>query len=562
MKKKIGLSIILTLEFVFFLICAIYGALNTPEMFKPIYEIGTIFRESVVGTLIKLLMLDQIIFNELIVVTIINVTFVIIYYIIFGLIGHAQKKSKEKKIMRVVKTHYVLNEVEKAKFDYKNYLKRFPVKRVLSLLIPLLIVAVFVLARFNIDLYQDYSVYNSYFPSINIYHEYIVPVLNVLVKDSTIITDFISNIVIQYIKIASTYFASIQWVEYVILGVCTVIICLVWYMIFSFLNLFVRKGVAKRKAKKARNKYIYKKDKEEYKRRIKYGKQPSSKSDAFIDSYEEEQNTPELSIGKVKKQKNKKKDDKNINSYYDDLGNGVKDLGIGEEKVNTEPKIEREVVYITEEDFDIVLEEEPVIEVVEEDGIDQIHKQVKEDELYFEKYQPDDVEIKSFEEYDAKENKVNDYVSSIDEDTKEEEVVNDDLVESKEEISKDEEEKVEEEIKDEKESLNENINSTPQEVEKEEVIDDGLTPLERYRLKKKMEKEKLLKEQEQANLEVEEPYDPLKKYRKAGIRAGKGEQRIPSFKEMEAQKQLEKQKRHEQYLARKAKKLASQQGKK
>ena len=80
-------------------------------------------------------------------------------------------------------------------------------------------------------------------------------------------------------------------------------------------------------------------------------------------------------------------------------------------------------------------------------------------------------------------------------------------------------------------------------VEKEEVceetVNENLSPLEKYRLEKQKEKAALLEERQKLIDEgtLSEDNDPLKKYRRLGVRSGKVEARVPTIKEQEKEKE-------------------------
>lgn len=634
MKKKIFLLLILLLEIAFFVVHGFFDKLGSPEILNFVNVGMDLLNTKVVAPLIELCHLQNVPFNNVIVILAINVAFIIVYYLIFGTITAIRKASKRKRVYRIIKTHYQLTPTEEEKFSYQKYMRKFPKVRVLSLIIPLCVIALLLLARFDKEFGTNLDA-NLVGP-LNIYSTYIQPVfVNVLGNDNIVKLIFVNQIGIGYFDLVNFIPVSLYWLDYIVFGLISVLLLTIWYLVLTLLYLPFRKCRAKRRAKKARNKFIFKKDYQEYKLRIKHGNNYSSKSEAFMSIIESEENEKQELAKQVKKEEFNKKDTKPV-EYYDDLGHGVKDLGVSSHVKEKKDKalIEREVRYISDKDFDIELEEEPVIEIVEEDSIDQIRHQTKEDELFYEKYQPDDLLIKPVEEYSKDRLILSEYVSKIN-DVHEEELNNEDLVEEtplvekinepiveealveeelviEEEIPVAEEVPVEEEkieelpeeveevveevpveeapIEEAKEELVEEVEELIEEVEEpvmEELIEEveeeqpiveevteesmieevpaevkeepnevveisleNLSPLEKYRLQKKLEKEKLEKERQELleSGNLTEDNDPLKKYRKAGVRVGKSEIRVPTLKEQEILRQAQiiekKQKRN------------------
>ena len=399
MKKKIFLLLILLLEIAFFVVHGFFDKLGSPEILNFVNVGMDLLNTKVVAPLIELCHLQNVPFNNVIVILAINIAFIIVYYLIFGTITAIRKASKRKRVFRIVKTHYQLTPTEEEKFSYQKYMRKFPKVRVLSLIIPLCVLALLFLARFDKEFGTNLGA--NLVGSLNIYSTYIQPVfINVLGNDNIVKLVFVNPIGIGYFDLVNLIPVSLYWLDYVIFGLVSLLLLTIWYLVLTLLYLPFRKCRAKRRAKKARNKFIFKKDYQEYKLRIKHGNNYSSKSEAFMSIIESEENEKQELAKQVKKEEFSKKDTKPV-EYYDDLGHGVKDLGVSSHIKEKKDKalIEREVRYISDKDFDIELEEEPVIEIVEEDSIDQIRHQTKEDELFYEKYQPNDLLIKPVEEY-------------------------------------------------------------------------------------------------------------------------------------------------------------------
>lgn len=551
MKKKIGLSVIIVIEIVLMLIYELYALVGSPAYLEFIYNIGKFYDEKVIESVAKLIQLEGKSFGNLLAFVLINVVFIILYYCIFCTISLIVKKARKKKIERVVKIHHQLNETERERFNYRKYMKRFPLKRFFSLLIPGLFLTIFAFARFD---EQFSATINANDVGIfHVYTKYMEPIMIDIFNGTDVLVNclikiFRNDLHIGYMDLISKIPENIAWVEYVILIVIAIVVVLAWYGILALIYLPFRKLSAKRRAKRAANNYILKKDYQNYKQCIKHQNEYSSKSETFMKIVEDD-NKEEQAIADLTNAPKLEKDNYKPADYYDDLGHGVRDLGIGniDEKPYDQAIIEREVRYISDKDFDVTLEAEPVIEVVEEDGIDTILQQYKEDELFYEKYQPNDIDVKNYEEYSKNRQEINDYVSGINGTDENEEVENKDLIEEKPVETK--EEPVEEQP----------VVEKPEEPKEE---DDGLTPLQRYQ----QERKRLLAERQaliDANALTEEN-DPLRKYRKPGARLGKVEARVPTVKQQEEQKRI---KREQRAAKRKATmeakaKLAAQEAKK
>ncbi len=562
MKKKIGIIVVLLAEVVFLILYGLYPSAGEPSFLRPIALVGDYFSDTILKTIASWLYLSDWNFGKLVAFLALNVAFIVVYYAIFCSIGAIVKASRKKKIARVVKCHYVLSEAEEDKFDHRRFMKKFPVKRVLSLLIPLIFIAVFVLTRY--DAVAGSTIGANVKGTWSVYSDYIEGMIKGIFNgDASAIDGYLKIFTnasgFGYIDLINKIPENFVWVEYVILPVLSVLILTIWYGVFSLLNLLFRKTRAKRKAKRAKNRYIFKKDYQEYKVRTRHAKEYSSKSEQFMYMVESD-NEDTQKIAKVNSIDPFVRDDKKPADYYDDLGTGVRDLGVGE--VEEEPLdkaiTEREVRYISDKDFDITLEEEPVIEVVEEDGIDQLKQQWREDELYYEKYQVDDIELKTVEEYTKDSYLINEYVSGIKSGTSDEKSEETPLP-------------VEEKTAPETEEV---IEEKPTEEKKEEKPKEDrndLSPLERYRLQKKLEKER--QEAERRALEAErqamidngtltEENDPFRNSRILGARSGKVEAKVPTHKEQEAERQARLQKQREARAARKAEREKALQNKK
>lgn len=549
MKKKIGIIIILLFEF---LLLGLYGlqfSITINNFFGHELDICKFFYQLIVLKPSLLLHLDSYSFGKLLTLIIVNVAFIVVYFTVFCTVGVILKSRKRKKVYRVVKVPYELNEAEEERFSYKNYLKKFPTKRVISLIIPVSFIVLFILMRYDIEFSSRVNFFEV--GIFDTYSRFIDPFIQKVFNNTDSFTNVASKVFtnemhIGYADLINKLPESVAWLEYIILVLFAVLILAIWFGFFTLFNLFFKKTCAKRKAKKARENYIFKKDYKEYKYRIKHAKEYSSKSEKFM-SLVEDNNKDNQVIADSKNAKKLKRENDVPEDYYDDLGNGVRDLGVGEiEKENPDKaKTEREVRYISDKDFDITLEAEPVIEVVEDDEIDPIHQQSKEDELFYEKYQQDEVEIKDYENYSKDRQIISDYVSSINDNVNNNEVSSSKEGQIEEQEVQDEPIEVEANIENtevvQETKVEENIEPNEDKVREEpkEEVSKDLSPLEKYRLEKKKEKEELLKERQKLIDEgtLTEENDPLKKFRKVGARSGKVETKVPTVKEQEKEKE-------------------------
>ena len=415
MKRKIILVLILMLELVFFIVHGIYDELQLPEVFDIINVMYDALIDNFVTPLVNIFNLTNFVYGEFIVILFLNFIFILLYYIVFGILTGILNNVKMKKVKRVVMTSYQLTPTEEEKFSCKRYMRKFPKIRVLSFIIPLSFLAIIFLARLDKEYVKLLDIESN--TDLIIYTENIKPFINLLFgSDEFLLNIFTNKYKIGYVDIAKHIPQNLFYLEYVLMGVITIIVLFLWYGILSLLYLPFRKLCARRRARRARNKFIFRKDIKEYKLRTKHKKSYSSKSKEFMSIIEKEEKDQQVLAQQLDSQ-NMGKENLKPSEYYDDLGQGVKDLGVGTSYKEKKDKaiIEREVRYISDSDFDIELEEEPVIEIVEEDSIGQIRQQTKDDELYYEKYQPDDLLIKPVEEYQSNLSKVNDYVSTINE---------------------------------------------------------------------------------------------------------------------------------------------------
>ena len=511
MKRKIVLGLILLLEFFVLFVFGFYSSIGSPELLKPIYDFGKLFFDHVIVWFRDLCHLN-VNHGSLIACVLLNVALIIIYALVAWIVKVIVYKSRMKKIRKVVTIPYKLNEQEKELLEPERFKKRVPWWLVVSLIIPAVIITIGLLARFDEAFSKE--IHANVLGTSHFYTDFIVKYFHSGTLHTFIRRVFHNGPGIGYMDIINKIPESLAWLEYVIIALGTVIVLAIWFFLFYLLYMPFRGLVAKSKSKRATKKYIYKQEVKEYKYRSKHTSEYSSKSEEFMHLVEDEDEEKQ-NIAKNTKKSKKIKENERPSDYYDDLGSSVRDLGVGtsEEVAMDKPFIEREVRYVSDSDFDIVLENEPVIEVAEEEGIDSLSEQTKEDELFYEKYQPEDVQIKPFEEYDQGRTVVSDYVEKMNQEPQ----------------PSDDQEKpvviIAEEYDEEASGI---------EVVENDEEESNLSPLERYRLEKKKatEERNLLLEQGK----LTEENDPLAKYRKPGVRAGKVEAKVPTMAELEEER--------------------------
>lgn len=522
MKRKLFLFFILILEVFMLVVYQYYSFFEKLPLFNYVHQLDEFCLNSILIPFNTMIGLKGVENGYIYSLLLINLIFIITYLLIFGLLAKINLVLKKKKIRKVVKVPYQLTPEESEKFNYKNYQKNFPWVRILLTIIPLVILATLILARFDKEFSSSHQA--NLIGTLDIYSNYIGKFINSIGLNKVMDNIFSNQYKIGYFDFMNLLPNNMYWLEYAVLIVGSLLIIIIWWLLLTLIYLPFKKFLAKRKAKYAKNKYIYKKELKEYKYRIKHQKEYSQKSEQFMELVEEDLNDHQQ-IASDHQTMSLKKNSSRPDSYYDDLGYGVKELGVGNDSEKTQDKafIEREVRYVSDSDYDIVLENEPIIEVVEEDEIDKLNQQDQEDELFYEKYQPETVEIKPFENYDQGKSIVNEYFSSIKEESNEN-------IDSKIDL---EESKVEEPIEEVEEEQVEEV--------KEEQVNENLSPLEKYRLEKKKLMEERNKMIEEGTLT--EDNDPLKKYRRPGVRTGKVESRVPTMKEIELERQRIKEER-------------------
>ena len=574
MKKKIFVNFILFLELV---VIACYvinlkfiSGLNTIFPFNYVISIASLghnfltwlanilYVSPILGSLLGF---NMPVIEVLIVLLACNLAWIIVFYIIFGTIGVISRKVKTKKRRKII-SPYKLTPTEEKKFAPANYRKKATKWVNKTMIVPILVIALFLLARFDKAVIDNYGLLINNSFGLNIYTNYVVVILDGIINplqfNHIFQYVFTNKLGIGYFDLVNSFLSSLTWAEYVVLGLACVLILLVWFLVFKLIALVFRGPRSKKLARKAKNRYIEKMEKVEYKLRKKYKEDAVAKGDEFLNIIEEELKEDALVIAKIKEDKTsryQKKIDAKKKAYLEEIGYGVVDLGVSRETPTEtkEPIIEREIRYISDADVDIILDEEPVIEIVVDDDMEEVELSNKEDDLFFEKYQEDDVDLELVEETKASPTDVMEYVQSRVQLSVEKEV--EENISEEIEIEEVEEIKVEE-VKEDvvEEPIAEEVEETSKEVEESKKYD----PFAAYRNRvnkghgsKKVPSFKSLHPQEEkapvvktpvAKTPVEtKPAAPIKKanpfdaYKNQPKKAGSGSKKVPSFKETKEQ---------------------------
>lgn len=582
MKRKILLIILLSLEFIMyflFTLCKVNVGLQSVPPFNIIYIIALWFlnvTNSMMNGLHLNSLFNAMLGNELpnlnifLSIVFFNIIFIILYIVIADVVTLITNNVRDKKVRKIV-AKYELSSNEYDKFNYKHYMSRFPLKRPLSLIIPLSFSLLFIFTRFDATICNELNSVNKggLFVSKNV----IEPLFNELLKP----IDFhawLIDVYRGYIGGIDTVFRGFTWIEYVFIVIGVIALLFIWYGFFTLIHLIIRKPCAKYKANKDRINYVRKMEYIEYKLKNKYKDETSIKSDEFMHIVEKEQREAAREIARFKKnpedeQKEARDSELKKKAYYEEIGQGVTDLGVSNENpidFDT-PIVERQVKYISDEEVDIILDEEPVIEIVEDDK-EERNIEFGRESVFFERYQPDDFEIKTVEEYSGlsfrnevppnEEKEVEPIITENDnlvenEDKEEKATINEEetLIEIKEDIPS-KEEHIEEVIK---EDVSSNVEHVEEEIKEEvtpiEESDSSNTLIETTNDVLEIKEDETLsldkneeKEEEtiiEANNEdivsdtnEEKPVkvDPFAKWRGRRNAPGYGAKRVPSFKEL------------------------------
>lgn len=562
MKRKILLVILLSLEllmYFLFILCKVNVGLQSVAPFNAVYAVANWFI-SITNSMMNGLHLNVLFnkmlgnelpnFNTFLAIVFFNIIFIILYAVITYIITLITNRVRDKKVRKIV-AEYELSSNEYDRFDYRHYMSRFPLKRALSLIIPILFILLFIFTRFDATICNELNSMNK--GGLNVSKNIIEPLFNELLKP----IDFhvwLVSVYKGYIGGIDTIFRGFTWIEYVFIVLGGAILLIVWYGFFTLLHLILRKPYAKYKANLARRNYARKMEYIEYKLKNKYKDETSIKSDDFMHIVEKEQREAARDIARFKKnpkeeQTQARDSELKKKAYYEEIGQGVTDLGVSEENIISfdTPIVERQVKYISDEEVDIILDEEPVIEIVEDDK-EERNIEFGRESVFFERYQPDDFEIKTVEEYsgltfkkEVPPNEVKEEITieeqvepSKDEEIKEEPILDikeDETVqEIKEDSPIDEEQVVEERTVEEVVEKTDTVVEESIETQKVEAIEETTSN------NKEVEETivEVRSEDIVSNTTEDKPVkvDPFAKWRGRRNAPGYGAKRVPSFKEL------------------------------
>ena len=396
MKRKIGLVVILILEVAFAVIYYVKSLWNRVISVLPLMDTFAGWIREFLGKLKTWLDIPYFrdcpnMAKNIIIIVVLNLLFIIVYLVVFGIIASIQRRVRRRKIAKMSNNRrVVLSDEEKAKFEWKLYEKHFPIRRLLSLIIPILFTSGCLLIRFDRYMCETYDHYTAgYFDWFRDGQAY-------LGQFGTWLETVFSN----YIAVNNRIVDSIQvtWVEWIEIGVAFLVLCLIWWGIFSIFARPFRKHHAKKLAKKAKNKYVAKMEYLEYKA-LKKGAKEMRVSKKNRDLYDNEVYLPEteadvkaIAVSTLPTEEKEKSDAQtDEQDYIDDISTGVTDLGVIEEDTGEmqEPLSVRETHFVGDEEIDIELEEEPIIETIEEEEAYYNDTEIEEDT--FERYQPGNV---------------------------------------------------------------------------------------------------------------------------------------------------------------------------
>ena len=406
MRRKIGLIIILSIEIIIGVLYNINSVWSSMTSAVPFLSLIETWISNFVDLIKGLLNIpyfkdfEEPVKDWIVWITL-NLLFVLLYSLIFGIIALIQRNIRRKKYKQAHNNQgYLLTDEEKAKFEWKLYVTKFPTRRLISLIIPTFFAFVFVVIRYDENLCAAYDLANkgsfTLFTNIKPY----IGDLGVWLETTVSKYIVFNNQIYNQIKVT--------WVEYIELGLVYVLVCLLWWGLFSIFIKPVRTGIAKAKARRAKNRFIVKMEALEYKAlkkaekelRVSKKNKDLYSSENFINDVGEDVKAIATPIEEDKKEKDSaKKEPVSVEQdYIDDISTGVTDLGLIEEDNSElqEPISVREQHFVGDEEVDIVLEEEPIIETIEEE--EAYYNDVDEKEETFERYQPETIDSFNIED--------------------------------------------------------------------------------------------------------------------------------------------------------------------
>lgn len=351
---------------------------------------------------------------------IIMILFIIIWKIIFAIIHLIRKNVRKNKIKKALGENAIeLTEEEMNQYDYKLYENkfRFPTIRFIIMLVEILLFAVFLIIRFDViyivpggivnegDLLLFYDVSNGNAPFIvddatqsftsrfYIFHN----AINGLRVEFMY---FFATLVGHYIQFANGLLHGLGAQGEIIVEIIIIVFILLVLILITFLlglpfSKSIRKHRAKKYAKKKKEKYIKQLEDKEYKtwkQGLKKGDVSKKNEDLYVEEPIENIDITPIVVETKTEETEVKTNQTAEQNYIDDISTGVTDLGLVEEDDNElqTPLTTRETRFVGDEESDIILEEEPIIETIEEEEA-YYNEASEETEESFEKYQPETV---------------------------------------------------------------------------------------------------------------------------------------------------------------------------
>ena len=413
MKRLIGLIIIFLTSFALLFTFEIDAFKNQIINFMPFFENIYSNIDNILGYF-KNFFPDNFLnsiphwFCDLIIYLIGFIIFSIVWYLLFGIIILIRKSIRKRKLNKALNGDVItLSDEEKSRFEWKLYQNRFPGWRLFFAFIELGLFALFIIIRLD----RIFTVENAItFNDVTYFSEIIdkhasdnIACLDLYSKVAGrlgTIGYFISRIVAKYIQVMNMIVDTVKFkqIEWIILAVGIILIIVIFWAIGSIFAKPYRKARAKKRAKKCKAKYINKLENIELKA-WKKGEKENRISEKNKTLFNNENDISELennveAIANDNKPINEFKNNENNQTpeqnYIDDISTGVTDLGVVHEEDNElqEPLFTRQVHFVGDEEHDILLEEEPIIETIEEEE-DYYNEKDDNEEISFEKYQPD-----------------------------------------------------------------------------------------------------------------------------------------------------------------------------
>ena len=411
MKRLIGLIVVFLLSFTLFFSYEIDSIKYTFLGVMPFLENVYNFIDSFLVLIKNSINLDflsslPVWLIDCIIYAVLFIGFSIVWYLVFGIIVLIRKIIRKSKVEIALNGGtIVLSEEQKSKFEWKLYQRKFPIRRLLFSLFLLGIFALFIVIRFdyiftveNAVKFGDILYFNEVIDRHAADNLFVLNFYASIVSRLGSVGAFISNLVANYIRFMNIVVDTVGFkeIEWIILGIVIVVFLVIFWGINSIFANVVRKRNAKKRARKLKNKYVAKLENIELKA-WKKGQKESRVSEKNRTLYNQEIDIPEIDndVRAIADNKKAIKEFAKVEieqspeqNYIDDISTGVTDLGVIQEDNNElqKPLFNRQTHFVGEEEHDILLEEEPIIETIEEE--DSYYNDSIMEET-FERYQPE-----------------------------------------------------------------------------------------------------------------------------------------------------------------------------